>query len=322
MKLANTRNRVDPHLFPAQSDLLRLWDGGTRLALLNPSPGEYKWDKLDAHLDASEAAGMESIYVFGSTPGWAAVTVPNHPPSAWNDNPDGNCPMDLVALTDFTFALMEHAGSRLKYFETWNEWNASNFYCGTLDQLVAMHDTIWTIVKRLQPEALVTTPTPCWFPSSAEWPTVDTAMSSFLEIAAPFDIVTLHGYILNGKPARDIQPTLAAMMDMLDARGVTAPVWDTEYGPNDPNNIPADQRRLWVYDSVVVRQQMGLELACWYQWDNQTHGPMVDLDGKWTDYGRAWKDLWEAAHAEEDISATGGDPDDDDDYGMQTQHNA
>jgi hypothetical protein len=294
MKLANSRNTLTASLFPAPSHYLRLWDGGTRMSLLNPGPGVFNWTRLDAHLAASAAAGIPTIYTFGSTPAWAAV-----PPmggaagSAWPDNPTGNYPMDLAALEAFVTALLAHTGTQISVFETWNEWNASNFYAGTLDQLVAMHFVIYTAVKKCNPKALVTTPTPCWFPSG-KFPTVDVAQNAFFRIGAPFDVVTMHGYLQNGAPAGQIAPVIQKLQSVLAANAVSAPLWDTEFGPNSPANIAPDQQRLWVFDALVTRQKLGLDLACWYQWDNQTHGAMVDLAGNLTTMGQAWSDYFAA----------------------------
>jgi hypothetical protein len=97
-----------------------------------------------------------------------------------------------------------------------------------------------------------------------------------------------------------IEPTINALMELLVASEVKAPVWDTEYGPNDPSNIATDQQRLWLFNSLIVRMQSGLDGAIWYQWDNQTHGACCDLDGNLTTFGNAWVDFYNAQQAQTD----------------------
>jgi hypothetical protein len=190
MIIAHSRNTVNPAIFPIHAQALRLWDGGTRMALINPSPGVYNWDKLDVHLAASEAAGLQSIYTFGSTPAWAAIPTTGQ---AGLVDATSNRPVDPAALATFVDALMAHCGNRLWAIEPWNEWNAPGFWIGSVAQLAVQQHIIYTHAKKANPNIIVTTPTPCWAPK-CQYPSSEAALAAFLPMGMPFDVVTFHGY--------------------------------------------------------------------------------------------------------------------------------
>lgn len=285
MILAQSRNTVIPSLFPRGAQVLRLWDGGTRMALLNPAKGQFVWDRLDVHLAASEAAGLKSIYTIGSTPPWAAV--PTVGPGGVIDA-TSNRPVDPQALSDFVDALMAHCGSRLWAIETWNEWNTPAFWIGTVAQLAVQQYIIYNRAKKANPNIIVTTPTPC-YPGIGPYPNAPMAMAAFLPTQMPWDVMSFHGYTAPGSPANSVLPFIQSLRNL----AVGKPLWDTEFGPipGDPTLGTADAQRLWALNSWIVRAEAALDLACWYQWDNQTHGPCVDLTGNLTPFGQAWIDF-------------------------------
>jgi hypothetical protein len=285
MILAHSRNTINPLLFPQGAQALRLWDGGTRMGLLNPAKGQFVWDRLDAHLAASEAAGLKSIYTFGSTPAWAAIPTSGQ---AGIIDPTSNRPMDPQALSDFVDALMAHCGSRLWAIETWNEWNTPAFWVGSVAQLAVQQYIIYTRAKRANPNIIVTTPTPC-YPGSGLYPNVALAMAAFLPTQMPWDVMTFHGYTAPGSPASSVLPFIQALKVMAAGK----PLWDTEFGPipGDAALATPDAQRLWALNAWIVREEAGLDLACWYQWDNQTHGTCTDLAGNLSPFGVACTDF-------------------------------
>lgn len=310
MRFGNSRNTLKASCFPFASDVLRLWDGGTRMALLNPAKGSYVWDALDNQVAA--ANGFDLIYVFGSTPPWAAEPVANAPTPAGGWAAGTNCPMDLGALGAFVDALMARYGTKIKYFEPWNEWNAPGFYCGSIEQLAAMTEVIQSRVKRANPAAIVTTPTPVYQYNVANghnwsaWPTIDKAFAAWLVTCVPFDVVTFHGYLplltapdgtVPNHDAMQIAASIQALKAVMKTNGITCPLWDTEFGPQGDLSIVPNPRQ-WVLDALLARMQNGVDLACWYQCDNLTHGPhFTDLTNSVLNaYGQAWVDFFKAVH--------------------------
>jgi hypothetical protein len=295
MILGQSRNTLTAAAFPPGADLLRLHDGGCRWSLLNPQSGVYNWARLDAHLAASEARGIPSMYVFSSTPAWAVLPFTSASATAkglWADNPTGNCPPNPQAHSDFIDALLAHVKRpdgtlRIKYFEMWNETNNAGFWSGTTPQLLALAQTLYQKVKAAYPAALVTTPTPCWDKTN-----VIQAMDLYLGagFAQYADIVSFHGYLPDGAPAVNISPTLDALKSLLVKYGVNKPLWDTEYGFKSPILLPDSAKRQWVIDSITTRIKKGIQCAIWYQADNLTHGTQILQNGTLTIAGQAWLD--------------------------------
>jgi hypothetical protein len=297
--LGHGRNTLNAACFPQGAEVLRLHDGGCRLALLFPKRDVYNWTRLDQHLAASEAKGVPSLYVFCSTPAWAAQVPDSPPASVWGDNPTGNCPPNPQDWGTIVDALIAHVrrpdGSlRIKFWEMWNETNSLGFYCGTNAQLLVLAQILYQKVKAADPTAMVTTPTPCWDKTN-----VVQAMDTYLGMGFGkyADIVSFHGYVSDGAPAASIGSTLDGLKALLTKYQVKLPLWDTEYGFKSPALVPDSQKAQWVRDSIAIRAQKGIAAAFWYQWDNQTHGTMVSSTGVLTPAGKGWVDSYATLRA-------------------------
>lgn len=302
MLIGQGRNRPDPQLDPQAADVLRLHDGGCRWALLEPEKGVYDFAKLDQYLEQSEARGIPSLYVFSSTPAWAAIPVPGAPPGIVD--PTSNCPPHLQDFTDFVYRLIHHAGGRIKYWEIWNEWNYDGFWCGTLDQLLEMAKVVYQAVGAKVPDGRVLMPSSCYV-----WDDNNILTGTHALLEAGFaryaHIVAIHGYLPDGEPAFGIVPWLEGLRRELSAHHRHYPIWDTEFGFKDPNLIADEDKANWVRDSMVARLGR-VEAAIWYQWDNQTHGACCDLDGALTIAGEAMVDIHNDLHGaaqRQDVSA-------------------
>jgi len=287
------RNTLTAAAFPPGTDILRLHDGGCRWGLLEPTKGSYNWARLDAHLAASEAKGIPSVYVFSDTPPWTAQAVAGAP--AGLVDATSNHPPNLQDFTDFVTAIVTRYKGRIKVWEMWNEANYSGFWCGTDAQLLAMAKVLYTTVKRIDPSALVTTPTPCYSWSGNNVITAHTNWFSqgFQNYA---DIVSFHGYCPDGADSKWIGPTLDSLNSLCLKYGITKPLWDTEYGFKNPSLIPDSAKRQWVIDSIDIRAQKGIATSIWYQADNLTHGTQILQNGTLTIAGQAWLDTYNRYH--------------------------
>lgn len=304
MMMGQGRNSGNPAAFPQAADVIRLWDSGTAWEQLNPAKDTYNWAPLDNRIseNLAQANPKDLIYCFGRTPAWAALPVSLNCSS--NYDPTANAPADQGAVAEFRDAFIaRYKGSRIKYFETWNEWNACGFYAGTLAQLVAQQATLYSALHAAG--FLVTTPTPCLQTGPngeiySQWPTADVALAALFANSIQFDIVTFHGYLNNGIPAQNIESTLWNIQQVMSKYGYTNPLFDTEYGPNNPNNIASGgPQRYWVWESLMKRMAYGLALSCWYQWDNSytqpvtsQHGTCINPDCSVNEYGKAWSDFY------------------------------
>lgn len=157
---------------------LRLWDSGTRWAILNPSLGTYVFTNLDTYLSQASTHGLHDVLLtLSATPSWASSDPTNpacqYNASTGNGNTNGSCgvPVDIAinctntnglnncdGKTDgknqnwrnFIYATVSHitslpssSYSTVNMFEIWNEFTDSKgsiftAWEGTTTQLVRM----------------------------------------------------------------------------------------------------------------------------------------------------------------------------------------
>jgi hypothetical protein len=290
-------NTLKTSCFPKAMDVLRLWDDGTRLGLIAPAQGSFDWTTLDARVAAAQAAGKQLIYVFGSTPAWAALSATG-PAGAYDAT--SNRPPNLTLILPVVQAIAMRYKGKIAYYESWNEYNALGFYCGTKAQLLAWQQMINATIKDADPAALVTMPTPCWSTTTADEEIESLLAMGFQGYA---NIATFHGYFTPGAAGSAIGPTIAKIRAAMAAADCGFPLWDTEFGFSGSADgaalfTPAEQRQ-WVLDAFMTRLSYDVTLMGWYQWDNLTHSPgITDLTGlDLSPAGQAMVDLYAAFEA-------------------------
>jgi hypothetical protein len=260
--------------------ILRMWDNGTSWNLLNPSEGTYNWSRLDLWVDRAEAEHMQVLYVFGIAPTWATSGTPA---GKCAESPAGCLPpKDLNADgtgTDaiwqkFVRDLVTRYKGRISYYEVWNEKDARNFWQGTETQSVRMAKDAWGIIKQVDPQAKVLTP------SFSHGNSAD--LDAYLSACGPScpyeDIVAVHG---RAPRKENVQPE--AFISIADAfRALMAkhglgslPLWDTEagwrprprQGPGEAEVTDPDQQAAYVARAYLIRASEDIGSLVWYAWD-------------------------------------------------------
>ena len=118
------------------------------------------------------------------------------------------------------------AGGKIKFWETWNEPQNPEFYCGDVATMVDLQRRTYEIVKTIDPGAMVLTPSPVNALGPA-W------MSRFLAGGGGkyADIMAFHGYLDPGTEAKSIIAIIAKFKAVFaEHRQETKPAWDTEAG--------------------------------------------------------------------------------------------
>jgi len=271
---------------------VRLWDTGTTWAQINTSEGVYDFSVLDNWLNLSAANGKtDFLYVFGVVPPWAS-SDPSDPSCVSNVRPAGSCdpPSDLNAdgsgtdqfWQDFVRAIVTHAAGKIKYWEIWNEPDVPSEWTGTMAQMARMSQDAYSIIKAVDPNAMVTTPTPVNDGEGLQ--TIGGWMSSYFAGSGEnfADIVTFHGYVNagHGKPVEDI----VSIVDTVDSHRFGAlavkPLWDTESSwGKDPNFSEPDLQAAFLARDYLLHWSNGVERFYWYQYGNTQSGTL------WTDSG-------------------------------------
>ncbi len=240
---------------------LRLWDQWPLITWMsiNPSRGTYDWTLIDQVVNTAVSHGVDIVYTFGYVPAFAS-TNPTYAPN-------------LSDWTAFVTAITSRYKGKIKYWELWNEPNASNFWQGTTEQLVAMAQAAYPVIKNAG--GVVLSPAP---QGAAAYQWLDGYFAA--GGAAYADIVSFHGYLF-GAPEGIV--TLAANVKAVAAKyGLSdKPVWDTEHSwgvPSWPFGADQDQQAAWLARYLTLSFSSGIERSFWYMWDGfdtQEHWGML-----------------------------------------------
>ena len=248
----------------------RTWDSwpGVAWSDLNPSSGNYTWANLDNLVNNSLSHNVELVYTFGYVPAWAS----SNPSGGCDGNSNGSCfAPNMQAWKDFVTQITTRYKGKIKYWELWNEPNATNFWKGSNAQLVAMAKEAYTIIKNSG--GVVLTPAPQGT-NSHTW--MDAYMAAGGGTYA--DIVTFHSYLYNAPEA--VIPLVDNMRSVQAKYGLSAlPLWDTEHSWGDstwPMGGDQDQQSAWLARFQVLSYLKGIQRSFWYGWEHFNWGTLYD----------------------------------------------
>jgi hypothetical protein len=267
----------------------RSWDAnpGPDWADSNPSPGVYNFAGLDAFISANQAngtnPGRDMIYTLGRTPQWAS-SQPDAP-SAYGP---GQCapPADFRDWDNYLTAVVTHANGAIKYWELWNEPMNPLYYCGNISTMVTLAQHAQTIIKKLDPSAVILSPAtgteggPAW-------------LSSFLAQggAAAVDVIAFHGYW--SQTAEDIVTEVQDYKTIMADNGVSdLPLWDTEGSGELMPTMEADADFLSKY--YLLQASLGVSRFLWDGYDStpqkgQLWTPTYGLNEAGTAFDQTYK---------------------------------
>lgn len=287
---------------------IRLWDDGVKWGEINTASGVYQWKELDNWLGKAQSLNADVLYTFGDTPKFAAPrTAPGgclapgeyscSPPA--DVNPDGTgTDADFQA---FVTALVTHAAGQIAFYELWNEPDYSGFWTGTQAQLVRMGKDAAAIIRSLDPNAKILSP-------SAHGGSMATWFEGYIAAggAPNFDIVNVHMRGAHGTNAdpESFLTVYAQVQTELAKRNLTSlPLWDDEHGIL-PGQGLTDSNMLagYVARSEILRAGVGLQRQYIYTWDSP---PPYGLQANAS--GTAWNEAanWLIGHSISACTATG-----------------
>ncbi len=297
---------------------LRLWDTATGWAQINTADGVYDFSSnLDGFLQVAQAKGVDVLYNLARTPTWASSNPTDNTCSYDTSTQGGpgqcDAPNDLNAdgtgtnqhWIDWVTAVAKHSVSspyaHIKYYEIWNEWNASLFWVGTAAQLVRMEQDASCVIEGakhgacnnpnsnysggigIDPSAQIVSPSPVGF--HAQLNAVQTSLNTYFGTTVNgfaggqfADIIGFHGYVSTGKSgscpvAEDVITVIDDMNSAItSAPGESGKPWfDTEDGwskANDENFLDQDRQSAFLARYSLLQQSMGVERGYWYRWDS------------------------------------------------------
>ncbi len=241
----------------------RLWDTNVNWANVEPAPGVFNFALLDLCVDLAQRHGTQIIYVLGNTPTWAA----QDPTQVGNEATPGGVspPAHMQDWQNFVEAIATRYKGRIQAYEVWNEANLSEYWTGSMDQMLQLNKVAYQAIKRIDPNATVLAP------SVVEHRGLSWAKQYLSNGAAYTDAIPFHLY----DPDSPEQAVAFYQQVLSLAQSYNKPVWDTEVGYGPWGDPTSDQAVSFVARTLILQSAVGITHIVWYAWDNR--GPWVHL---------------------------------------------
>lgn len=246
---------------------IRLWDAGTSWRHIQPQRGIWDWTALDAAVANAEAHGASINLVLGQTPQWAA-TFPERIGiyGAGAPSPVAN-PDDWA---DYVGAVANRYKGRVGVYEVWNEFELGIFWQGTLLQMKELAKSAYSIIKKADPGAVITSPSITLRSGRSRGKLYEYAKLGGLRYA---DVISVHAYPEpNENPERAMQILKYVRRGLAD-RGIQKPIWNTEVNYGLPwggtglrEPIKPALQAAFVMRTYLLNWSYGVRRVYWYSW--------------------------------------------------------
>lgn len=268
----------------------RLWDTRTHWSALEPQKGKWDFSLLDKFVALGEQHHKEIMLTLGQSPAWASSRPTEKAVYAMGAAAP---PANLEDWRGYVRVVGTRYKGRIHAYEIWNEPNLSNFYTGTIEQLVQLTDAAAAELKKVDPTIRVVTPSVTG-EYGVGW------LAKFLEAggAKNVDVIGYHFYVSPKDPEASLD-VIARVQEVMRANGAgNKPLWDTEFGYAVANKTP-QERPEWARHSIysrilsedeasailartlILNWAAGVQRVFWYAFDNGYMG-MTEPDGKTT----------------------------------------
>lgn len=143
---------------------IRLWDSRVRWADISPRAGQWNFERMDTYVEQAVINNTDILYVLGSTPRWVSV------------RPDEQCPYGMGCAAEpirmahweeYVRRVAQRYKGKISTYELWNEpffselkkqKGKSDFYYGSVSQMVEMARIARKVLDEVDPKAVLTTP--------------------------------------------------------------------------------------------------------------------------------------------------------------------
>jgi hypothetical protein len=235
---------------------------------INPEPGVYNWQGLDARVNAALSRNADVLMVLGGrTPQWASAR-----PDETISSPNGGSPYGPGQAAEpkqdaywreWVRAVATRYKGKIKYWETWNEPMYKFFYTGTPDKLISLNRQAWQILKQVDPNNQVLSP-------SGDIGYLDYYLSNGGKNYT--DIINYHFYVaLPETVAISYAPNVRLMLERTGTQ--TKPLWNSEAGwldvQENPSQIPQSIGKGLVARAYILNWANNIKRFYWYTWDNE-----------------------------------------------------
>ena len=264
---------------------MRLWDTSTRWGDVTPSPGVWKFERMDTFVNTGVQNKAEVLYTLGSTPRWASAR-PNEICSYGY-----GCGAETVRIAhweEYVRHVSQRYGKRIHAYELWNEPFFSDFerdvgkpgfFTGSVKDMVLMAKTARTVLDETSPSTKLCSPGFVNGPDRLEKFLADGG-SQYIQA------ICYHFY---AEGSDHFAKQLVEVRAIMKRQGVeNLPLWNTEAGvdtllPADPpSGISARTREEAIArlnQLLIFGAAAGIERFYYYAWDNFRSG-MVSASGQ------------------------------------------
>ena len=220
---------------------------------------------LDTIVNDCYALGVDVILVMHSCPAWTGIT-------------------DTTSYAAWINFCLTRYGTKVKYYEGWNEPNVSGSWPGTMTQLVTWQQTLWNTVQTYNTanSTSIKVISPSF--SGATAISTDTLNMTGFNTAGGYaycDIVGFHAYAYSTIAANYIgpftfdrnvlgstsSPATGTVNKFLQTNAIAKPLWVTEVGSSTPSY------RSLVEEFVIAAIQ-GAQRLCHFSWQDPSLGAM------------------------------------------------
>ena len=238
---------------------------------IETSKGVFDWVALDLWVSANEAAGWDMVYVFAFSPDWAVVAAATGA-AAYGGKSD-QPPTNDTDWTDFITAVVTRYGTRIKYYQGWNEPNLPKYYVGTASRLATLQRLVYQTVKALQPSLTVVSPSYTSVFSGV------TGLAAYLAASdgiggtgkSWFDILGYHFYCNDdSKRLMGLSVMWDGVQAAMTTAGISVPVWATETGLINPSlKTYSDAGKVLLLETYMLSLAvLGVERVMYYGYDD------------------------------------------------------
>jgi hypothetical protein len=226
---------------------------------LEPSKGQYNWSRLDNFVQAAQAHGTPGFFFTNDyVPQWAAADPSTCRVGSMETVICTSTVANIKDWDDFVIALVTRYKGQISFYELWNEPDNPTEYSGTIDQLVTLTTHYYNIVRSLDPNALIGSP------SAND----DHYLDSYWAAGGvkTVDVVTLHGYPGASNPVAE---TICAFRTVpLKQIMAKHGAWGGNTTLGDP-----DLQAAFLARHFILHWACGVSRYYWNMWDGQVQRP-------------------------------------------------
>jgi hypothetical protein len=254
----------------------RLWDAHVTWKDLQPARDRWEFKVLDHDVDLARQHGAEILLPLALSPRWAS-SRPDEP-SAYGPG-HAAPPGSLADWQAYVEQVVRRYRGRIAAYEIWNEPNAEAFFSGTAAQMVELTCAAQAVIRRLDPEARIVSPSATHGRKGIDW------LHDFLAAggAACVDVVGFHFYTLAHEPPEAMVELVQGVRAVMARHGLQGrALWNTEAGWYIRNatrpptvrwhTLDNDSSVAFVGRALMLGLGLGLERFHWYAWDDGNLG--------------------------------------------------